>query len=105
MPRSRTLVAVLAMVLAGVAGCSHKKDSSDLPDGGQLAKDSAAAMRAVTNARMTIEADTIIADVPLKRAEGVVTKDGDAQGSVQLEQTGTLVEFDFVVLGQTIHLK
>lgn len=108
MPRIR-LAALLATalaglaVLAGLAGCSRK--SGALPAGDSLLKESAAAMREVKTVRFGIESDGTLAGLALRRAAGQLTRDGDAKGTAQVRQFGANVELEFVVIGDTIHLK
>jgi lipoprotein LprG len=107
MSRTPVLIAVLFALVAGLAGCDKKPTDTApaLPDGQALVSASAEAMRQVKNAHMTITVDGTIANLPLKKADGVVTQTGDAQGTVQLEQLGALVELGFVILNKTFYLK
>jgi lipoprotein LprG len=103
--RARALAVVLSAALA-LAGCSGDGGSTDdLPDGTKLVADAATEMRAVASARFTVRAEGTIAGLPLRGAEGQLTRDGDAQGSVRLDQGGSLVEIAFVLTGQTAYIK
>jgi lipoprotein LprG len=98
------LIAVIALLVT--SGCSHKKPrTTELPPGADLVSAAATAMREVKTAHVVISAEGNVADLPLRRADGVLTRSGDAKGSIQIEQLGTLIEYQFVVLGDTIHLK
>jgi lipoprotein LprG len=108
MSRTPVLVALLFALVAGTAGCDKESatpDPTSLPDGAQLVSASATAMRAVKNAHVTMTVEGTIASLPLKRADGVVTQTGDAEGTVQLEQLGNLVELGFVIVNKTVYLK
>jgi lipoprotein LprG len=112
MPRLRSalaLLAVLPVMLAAAAGCTHSKPkpgaTGDLPAGDVLLKDSAAAMRDIKTAKFLITADGTIAGLSLKRAEGTLTREGSAQGSAQITQAGLDVELTFVIVGDKIYLK
>jgi lipoprotein LprG len=107
MSRTPALFALLFALVAGLAGCDKKStdNPTPLPDGAGLVSASAEAMRQVKNAHMTITVDGTIAGLPLKRADGVVTQTGDAQGTVQLEQLGALVELGFVIVNKTFYIK
>ena len=108
MPRLRTLLAatIALVALASCSSCKSGTKSTDgLPAGGELLRSSATAMRDIKTARFLITADGTIAGLPLKRAEGVLTREGSAQGTAQVEQLGTTVELAFVIVGETIHLK
>lgn len=97
------LVALLALLVT--TGCSKKAKTTELPPGADLVSAGATAMREVKTAHVVISAEGNVADLPLRRADGVLTRSGDAKGSIQIEQLGTLIEYQFVVLGDTIHLK
>jgi lipoprotein LprG len=62
-------------------------------------------MRSVKTARFEITANGTVAGVPLRRASGVITAAGEAEGSAQIEQGGPLAELSFVVKGQTLYVK
>src|SRR6476646_6194418 len=107
MSRTPVLFAVLFALVAGLAGCDKKSNDNTptLPDGTTLVSASADAMRQVKNAHVTITVDGTIANLPLKKADGVITQTGDAQGTIQLVQFGSLVELDFVIVSKTVYLK
>ncbi|GAA2592215.1 LppX_LprAFG lipoprotein [Dactylosporangium fulvum] len=106
-------VAALAAVLVALTGCTSKSDKKDgtdaadanLPAAEGLLKESAAAMGNIKTAKFLITADGTIAGVALKRAEGVLTREGSAQGTAQVEQMGTTAELSFTIVGQTVWLK
>jgi lipoprotein LprG len=109
MSRIRPVLALLA-VLVTLASCTKEKPAADqtsvdLPDGGTLLTESAAAMRDVKTAKFLITADGAIAGLSLRRADGTLTKEGNAEGTAQIEQGGTNVELTFVIVGDKIYLK
>ena len=111
MSRTRALLAV-SMVLVALTGCTRKSKKDDvekvdpnLPAAEGLLKESAAAMGGIKTAKFLITADGTIAGVALKRADGVLTKEGNAQGTAQVEQMGATVELAFTIVGQTMYLK
>lgn len=107
MPRRRPrhlvpAVGLLAALLSGLlSGCS----SEPLPDAAALLSDSATAMREVASTRVALEVDGTLPGVPIKSADGVLTKDGSAQGSVSLDMGAQPFVFDFVILGRDLYLK
>jgi lipoprotein LprG len=107
MRRRVLLASVVPMLLAGTAGCTgdKKETSGDLPAGDELVRAAAAEMRTVKTARFEITSDGTLAGVALRRATGVITSIGDAEGSAQIEQSGPLSELSFVVKGQTLYVK
>ncbi|WP_432980803.1 LppX_LprAFG lipoprotein [Dactylosporangium sp. CA-233914] len=111
--RSVLLVAALTAALVALVGCSGKSDDqkssaptaeANLPAADGLLKDSSTAMSGIKTAKFLITADGTIAGLALKRAEGVLTKEGNAQGTAQVEQ-GTTVDLAFTIVGQTMWLK
>jgi lipoprotein LprG len=112
MPRLRPFLALLTAVpvlLLGLAGCDHQPkpaaSTAPLPTGDQLVKDSAAAMGSIKTAQFLITADGTVAGLNLKRAEGTLTREGSAQGTVQLNSAGLLSDLSFIVVGDRIYLK
>jgi lipoprotein LprG len=113
MPRLRPALALLVAVpvlAIGLAGCTKPKPQAsqptgNLPDGATLVKDSAAAMRDIKTAKFQITADATVAGLALKRAEGTLTREGSAQGTAQVDQSGLNVELTFVIVGDKIYLK
>jgi lipoprotein LprG len=107
--RIRPVLALLAALVA-VTSCTssdNKKDesTSSLPDGGTLLTDSATAMREIKTAKFLITADGAISGLSLRRAEGTLTREGDAEGTAQIEQSGANVDLTFVIVGDKIYIK
>src|SRR3954452_24043468 len=107
--RIRPVLALLAALVA-VTSCTNSADKKDgstgsLPDAGTLLKDSATAMRDIKTAKFLITADGAISGLSLRRAEGTLTREGDAQGTAQIEQLGTAVDLTFVIVGDKIYIK
>jgi lipoprotein LprG len=112
MSRTRALLAGFTAVLIVLTGCTSKskedeagKADPNLPAAEGLLKESSAAMAGIKTAKFLITADGTIAGVALKRAEGVLTKEGNAQGTAQVEQIGATVDLAFTIVGQTMYLK
>jgi len=106
MPRPRALLIALALFSVGLAGCDkNEPPPSDLPAGATLIGESATAMQNVQSAHVRIEVEGDVSTLPMRRAEGDLKNSGDAKGTVQLKQGDTLIEYEFVVLGQVIYLK
>ncbi|GIH28796.1 hypothetical protein Aph01nite_71060 [Acrocarpospora phusangensis] len=89
----------VAGVLLGAA-CS----SADLPDGPELLVKSGSAMGAVRTVAFTLSTEGE-PEVQVRRAEGSLTRAGDAKGSIQVRLIGTLQELEFVLLGPDVYLK
>src|SRR5688572_22956616 len=115
MSRTRALLTgatAAALLLVALTGCTSKskedeagKTDPNLPAAEGLLKESGTAMGGIKTAKFLITADGTIAGVALKRAEGVLTKEGNAQGTAQVEQMGATVELTFTIVGQTMWLK
>ncbi|HEX6869484.1 MAG TPA: LppX_LprAFG lipoprotein [Micromonosporaceae bacterium] len=106
MPRPRALIALFALLLVGLSACTKNGSSTeDLPAGATLIAESAAAMQGVQSAHVRIDTEGEVSSLPMRRAEGDLLKSGDAKGSVLLSQFGALIEYEFVVLGDSIYLK
>jgi len=110
MSRLRPVIALFALLVV-LAACTDKPGTSasqtadNLPAGDALVKESAAAMREIKTAQFLITADGAVAGLSLRRAEGTLTKEGNAKGTAQIEQSGANVELSFVIVGDKIYLK
>jgi lipoprotein LprG len=97
---------VLSSLLAfGLAACGKDDQPSNLPDGAQLMSESATAMRGLNSAHVAIEATGQVGSLPLRSAEGDLTKGGDAKGTIKLSMMAALLELDFVVVGPDYYIK
>ncbi|MFC0860788.1 LppX_LprAFG lipoprotein [Sphaerimonospora cavernae] len=98
---TRILGLVVAALLLVTACASN--GTVALPDGPGLLEKSAEAMQAVRTVAFVIETRDRPA-VPVRHAEGTLTKEGDARGTLQVELVG-LQEFEFVITGDTVRFK
>jgi lipoprotein LprG len=104
------LAAALALVLAAVTACTDSGEkpppgpAADLPAGDTLVKDAAAAMRDVRTAEFEITSEGKVDRIGIRGASGVITREGDAQGTARIDQAGSIVELSFVVAGDTLHI-
>ncbi|GGL19605.1 LppX_LprAFG lipoprotein [Planomonospora parontospora] len=105
MSARRILVAALAAALSLVTACTGGSDpGTALPSGPDLVKRSAEAMRTVTSASFTMEAENA-PRLQVKKASGRLSATGDADGTIQLDFAGSLQEISFVLAGETVHFK
>jgi lipoprotein LprG len=112
-PRLVTLTVTLVLGVAGsaLAGCTAKpsmgnpRSTVDLPAGPALLASAATALRDVKSIRFTIETEGTLGELPLRRADGRLTRDGSAKGSMRITQDGGPVEFEFVIIGPKLWLK
>ncbi|GAA4598717.1 hypothetical protein GCM10023194_76950 [Planotetraspora phitsanulokensis] len=86
-----------------VTSCSSGSSEAAVPSGPELLAKSAEAMKTVKTVAFTIDTKDRPA-VPVRHAEGVLTSEGDAKGSLQID-FGGLQEFEFIVSGDTVHFK
>jgi len=104
-------VTALALALAVLTACTDSGDkpapgpAADLPAGDALVKDAAAQMRTVRTAEFEITTEGTVDRLGIRGASGVITQQGDAQGTARLDQAGNIVELSFVVSGDTLHIK
>ncbi|WP_449066492.1 LppX_LprAFG lipoprotein [Planomonospora algeriensis] len=105
MSARRIFVAALVAALSLVTACSGGSASGTaLPDGPELVKRSAEAMRTVTSASFTMEAENA-PQLQVKKAAGRLSATGDADGTIQLDFAGSLQEISFVLAGETVYFK
>jgi lipoprotein LprG len=62
-------------------------------------------MAGVTSARFSLQVKGTIGGLAVRKAEGVLTSDGKASGTADLEEVGTLIEFDVVIVNGTVYVK
>src|SRR5258706_15890785 len=107
MSRPRALLALVALMAIGLAGCSggDKAPTEQLPAGATLVGQAAQATGALKSAHVKIETDGDVGTLPMRSAEGDLLRSGDAKGKIQLSTLGILIESDFVVFGSKIYLK
>jgi lipoprotein LprG len=97
---------VLAVVFA-VTACTTAPGTgsgSALPDGGELLRESARTMAAVKTVRFTIGTEGK-PPVPVQHAEGSLTANADAEGTIRMNVFGTLQEMAFVLIGDKVYFK
>lgn len=95
-------IAASVALLFALAGCSGQPE---LPPADPLLVSAAAEMRGVSTVTFTLEVDGPVGALAIRRAEGVLTQQGEASAVVQLEQSGSLIEYEFVISGDTMYVK
>ncbi|MEV0820543.1 LppX_LprAFG lipoprotein [Nonomuraea rubra] len=98
----RRLLVVAALALA--AACSAGGGGAELPAGPELMKKASESMKAVKSAGFSIATEGK-PQVPVKKADGRLTAEGDADGTLTLDVLGTLQEVSFALVGETVHFK
>lgn len=101
----RILRALALTLLALVTACSGGSGGPDaLPAAEQVLAKASEAMKAVTTLGFTIDTEGS-PPVPVRHADGSLTREGDARGTVRIEVLGALQELEFVLAGDTVHIK
>jgi lipoprotein LprG len=106
----RILAAVLALTLS-VAACSDDQQEADpnLPKGADLLREAAAATNDITSAHFTLKVNGTIPGLAVQSAEGDLTaksgEGGAAKGQVRMTLLGRLIEGEFVLIDDKIHIK
>src|SRR2546421_12893274 len=96
------LVAVCAAAALFPLQACTSSHGGELPSGNALLRRAAAAMRTVQSGRFSLQVKGQIGGLDVRSAEGVMTRGGEASGTVDLEQAGQLVEFDVVYVHGTV---
>lgn len=94
------LAAVTSLLLAGCSGGSDP----DAPAGAELLARAADEMAQVTTVAIEITSDVDVADLPVRRLTGVVTREGEAEGAAQVD-VGQRLELRFVVVDETFYFR
>jgi lipoprotein LprG len=102
-------IAAIAILFAALAGCTSTTSSAtptaNPPTATELLAESAAAMSTVTSARFDLVVDGDLPAVTAKSVNGVLTAEGDAQGTATIEQFGQLIEGEFILVDGDLYLK
>jgi lipoprotein LprG len=109
MRRPFTIITALTMAaLLATTACTGKKDDDngdgELPNPDELLSASADEMGQVETVRLQLATDTALAGLPVTHADAVVTREGEAEGTAELD-LGAVVAADFVMVGDTFHYR
>ncbi|MDV6012974.1 LppX_LprAFG lipoprotein [Haloechinothrix sp. LS1_15] len=103
----RAVACLLAALALVASACSE--DAEDLPEAGTLLDRASAAAAEVTSARFTLHATGDVPGLTVQAIEGDLTTEGGpygaAQGTATLSVGGQLVESEFVLHSETLHLE
>jgi lipoprotein LprG len=98
----RCLLPGLLVVALLSAGCGG---GGNLPDARSLLDRSAKAMGDVSTVRFAIDIDGIVAPLTIRSIKGVLTRAGNATGTVLIALGSDLEEEDFVLVGKSLYLR
>lgn len=108
----RFLLVTLALVATLTTACSsddQPADTGSLPDGAGLLKEAAAATADIKSAHFTLTVNGEIPDLPVKSAEGDLTREGSAagaaKGTISMTLAGSLFEGEFVLVDDALYIK
>lgn len=97
------LAGTLAATALGLVGCTHR---APLPSASRLLGDSSRAMARVATVHFVLQVSGPLGGfLPIRRAEGDLTRGGDAAATALIEQSGNLVEYHLVVVRRTFYLQ
>lgn len=100
----RLLAGVLVAAAVTASGCSSGSDES-LPEAATLVDDAAKATADIDSTHFAIQVNGNVQGLMIQSLDGDLTADGEAEGSGTITQAGQLVEIDFVLTGDALHLK
>lgn len=112
-PARRTLralgaAACVAALALSVSACSNKSSpqpQASLPAAADLMSKSETAMTNVQTVHFVLTIDGSLPNIPISKAEGDLTKAGDAQGTATVSVLGSKVETEFVISGGQYYIK
>ncbi|MGH4012367.1 MAG: LppX_LprAFG lipoprotein [Pseudonocardiaceae bacterium] len=99
------LVALFTALPTSCGGQATEENSPPLPAGAGLLVDSATAMRTATSTRVGIDVEGELPGVPIKSAEGQLSKEGLAKGTASLDMGEQRYELAFVIIGTDLYLR
>ncbi len=70
-----------------------------------LIRDAAAGTSEITSTHFTLQVNGAVPGLSVRSLDGDLTREGEAQGTGTIEQAGQLVEIEFVLTGDVLHLK
>lgn len=101
----RVLVGML-LAVGMAAGCSSSgDDAGGLPDGAQVLREAAEASKAISSAHFTLVVNGTVPAIPVQEAEGDLTREGAAKGTVKLTLMGNLFDGEFVLVDDGLYIK
>lgn len=103
--RTWPALVLTAVVLLGACTKNPGPPAGQLPEAGPLLLASAGALREVKSAHFVLDVRGRPAGIAVRHAEGSLTAAGDAKGTATLDQLGTTVEVEFVIVDQKVYLK
>ncbi|MEE6261970.1 LppX_LprAFG lipoprotein [Plantactinospora sonchi] len=114
MRRSLALAGALSLLLALSAACTGDRAEApggaaesgpaSLPEADGLLRTAADELRSVRSARFAVTTDGSATLLDIRSAEGVITAEGEAEGTARLSQAGEPLRLSFVVKGESLYV-
>jgi lipoprotein LprG len=102
----RVLLGWLVTVAVVATGCSDDQPAqSSLPDAGSLLREAAAATKDISSAHFGLKVNGDVEGVPVHSADGDLTREGAAKGTVNMDLLGQVFEGEFVLVDETVYIK
>lgn len=102
----RVLLGWLVTVAVVATGCSDDQPAeSSLPDAASLLRDGASATKDISSAHFDLKVNGDVAGVPVHSADGDLTREGAAKGTVNMDLLGQVFEGSFVLVDGTVYIK
>lgn len=89
----------------GDTGVTSREDDPDLPAAQGLLNSSADLMTQVRTVHFVLSSDGSVRGVRVKQADASLTREGDAGGTITIEQGGQLVELEFAMVGDQLTIQ
>ncbi|MGW5054274.1 LppX_LprAFG lipoprotein [Actinokineospora sp. NPDC004072] len=103
---TRRVVVGMLLAVGLAAGCSSTDEPpGGLPEAAQVLREAAEATKTISSAHFTLRVNGSVPAIPVQEAEGDLTKEGAAKGTVKLTLMGNLFDGEFVLVGNNLHIK
>jgi len=106
--RALAAAACLAALTVSLSACESKsspKPTGSLPPAADLMSKSETAMTSVQTVHFVLTIQGSLPGVPINKAEGDLTRAGDAKGTATVSILGSTVETEFVIAGGQYYIK
>ncbi len=95
---------ILSLIIALVTACGGSGKTAGLPEGATVLGDSAKAMRAVNTAHFAVDVQGNSPQIQVRSANGQLTREGSAKGTVKVDEGRQILELQIVILGDRLYI-
>lgn len=100
------MIVVLGVLALFAVGCTRPRPrEAQLPSGQDLIRAAAQEMQGISSVRFDLQMQGPVGALTIQRANGVLTREGDASGKATVDVGGRQVEYEVVVSGDQVYLK